>query len=230
MMGKFTEDDIAFMKYACYGSLSPKEVEESIRRIRSDDLKDKLGNNRNEDENMLARQYYIFKQIKDNQVNTSELERLLEYMRDEMDHQYLRKSHIETRIGFLMALWGLVFTALIQLFINDSLNGWFKSINIHSITVFIAIILGGISLLLLCLCIWGKNIHFFDFEDIEENLVVSIEFPELMQVKFIEGYSNSYLSNEKLINKKAKIFNHAVIALALFVVFVILIAMEVMMQ
>lgn len=129
-----------------------------------------------------------------------------------------------------MALWGLVFTALIQLFINDSLNGWFKSINIHSITVFIAIILGGISLLLLCLCIWGKNIHFFDFEDIEENLVVSIEFPELMQVKFIEGYSNSYLSNEKLINKKAKIFNHAVIALALFVVFVILIAMEVMMQ
>ena len=146
----------------------------------------------------------------------SGVERLLNMLQTEIQTQYLRKEHFESRAGFLLTLWGIIvglwlnYMETYQLHIKDSIDMW------------IICVLGGVSLFAICRTIEAKTFYHYFFESVDNNEHCAVENPILFKIRVLEGLTNVREMNEKLIKKKSYYFNLALWTMTCFAVFVIL--------
>lgn len=202
-----------FTKYAFWGDLN-KEYVNLLTKSFEDESKENLLDNEDTDESMVKRQYYIYKNICDNKRKQSNLLLLLEKLEVEIEHQYERKSQIEARAGFVIALWGILQVASYDTIRTALVNGGI----IYYVFVFLLSILGFALLGMLCNCIWSEYIYAFEFNDWNSNLITAFECPEIMLVRFLEGYKNVYKNNNRVITKKGNKLNLAIGMAILYVV------------
>lgn len=202
--------------YLFTGKLEDDEIDAFLNTILSGNKKYDFSDNDNTYYNMLKRQCYIYRQLKGKSIENTDYEMLLHYMYEDMKQQYTRKSQIETRAGFLMALWGILFSIVCDMKKDFIQNLFLKS----SIKIVLLIAAGAISILFLALCIWSGKVHFYTFESRKNNLITALEHPEIWKTRLMEGSSNSYISNERVLKRKGWFFNVAVVSLGVFMLMI----------
>lgn len=176
--------------------------------------KEILLDNEETDESMVKRQYYVYKSICNDEIKQSNLRFLLDKLSGEIQHQYKRKAQIETRFGFVMALWGVLQVVSYEVF-----KGTLANDGLINIIFFLFSSVLSISLIvLLCFGMWSKCIYAFEFSDWNSNLITAIGCPEIMLARFLEGYKNAYICNDRAIVQKGKILNFAIAIIGLYIV------------
>lgn len=202
--------------YLFTGNLKDDEIDEFINSILSEKKNYYFSDNDNSDYNMLKRQCYIYRQLKKSSVGETDYEMLLHYMYEEMKQQYIRKSQIESRAGFLMALWGILFSIVCGM-----KRDVIQNLYVNYTVMFVLLVASGIiSIVLLALCIWSGKVIFYKFSSRKNNLITALEHPEIWRTRLMEGSSNSYISNENKLTTKGNLFNAAIVCLGAFILMI----------
>ena len=202
-----------FVKYAFCGDLDEVTATKIVQELGKDDNSIELDDDREDtDGNALKRQYYTFVRLQQNPEAAEGTKFLLSKLESEIKTQYDRKSQIETRAGFLMALWGIILTASYDTLKDLSGNIIAFGIVFALITAICALSLGN-----LCACMWSSFVFSYDFADWNSNIVTALDYQEVMLARMLEGYKGAYDSNEKSIKNKSKRLNLAVVFVVVYV-------------
>lgn len=161
-----------------------------------------------------ARQIYIYKKLKENENNYEAIKELIQLTSEEIKTQYTRKGLIENRAGFLLALWGVA--AIIACdkipVISNPLLG------------VISIVLGLISLILICTVIKGDRTSMYSFGSVENNYLSAVDDRAAFNVRLLEGITNAQIANNKIISMKYKCAFWAVVSTAVYITVLITMA------
>lgn len=157
-------------------------------------------------------QKYVFSIIRRTKLENTAIERLLEITMKELDHQYIRKEHIENKTGFLTALWGVLTCVTLEkgIIFNafNSLSGiGYVQIGIR-IIFFVAMIVSCVYIFATFMT--GKYKR-FEFEEIECNYLSAVEDKDISNVAFLEAYTNICLDNIRGEHKKLQRLKRALI-------------------
>lgn len=167
--------------------------------------------------NAFRRQLYTYLQLKNKGVNETEYNLLLDGLKKEIDNQYIRKSHIETRAGFLMAMWGILFGLIWQQWEKPVVVQYGSLFSISNLFLVLSILAGTLSFILLCICVWSQKFMMFRYSSIKINTITAMKYPNIFRVRLLEGYGRALEDNEEILEKKGKMLNIAIIMLGIFV-------------
>lgn len=177
----------------------------------------------------IAIEKYVYYGLHDKGLENTNVERLLDITISESRMQYDIKQSIETRVGLLLALWGVLISALMQL--NIPLN------NVHIMSDLLAHmgyrIIAGITLVGQAL--FGVSSLVFTFitlksygystmslRDKEKNFKGAVDDKYISMVQLLDTYTNCWLKNSGAIAKKSKYYKMLLVSISLFTVFVVL--------
>lgn len=167
--------------------------------------------------NAFRRQLYTYLQLKNKGVDDTEYDLLLDGLKKEIDNQYIRKSHIETRAGFLMAMWGILFGLIWQQWEQPVIVQYSSLFTISNLFLVLSILFGTLSFLSLCICVWSQKFMMFRYSSIKINTITAMKYPNIFRVRLLEGYGKAFEDNEEILKKKGKMLNIAIIMLGIFV-------------
>ena len=207
------EHDIdIFAKYAFTGKYDEAQTKNILNKkfeLYSDVASD-------DDVRAIERQYYLYSKCKENHSVAEAIEKYLKYLINEIEHQYTRKYQMETRAGLLLALWGVMTIPLIESgieFGNDLCSKFMVS------TLIISCLVSIISLMFIVL---SKQMIFYNFKSEWFDLHAIVEDNYMQTIRFMEGYRNSFKSNELVLSKIGKTLNLAVISETVYLIFEII--------
>lgn len=180
-------------------------------------------------------QKYVYNRLHEKDLENTNIERLLEITMEDVKEQSNVKQSIENRAGLLMALWGVLFTILLEedkkvikvLTDNISYIGKEPVIlnsvwGVVSIIVIIGLIIFGVlSLAFLYRSINTKIYMNFNFEDKERNYKTAVDDKYLSIVSMLDEYTNVWRFNDYILTQKSKTFKNSVIFIAIFTIFII---------
>lgn len=182
-----------------------------------------------EDRIKVARQKYLYKKLKEKGLKNTAIEKFLDLTVAEIDVQYKRKEHLESRGGFLLALYGI----LVGIFAQSNTFCTMKEILIESVTPNLKIII----LTFLTIAVFALGIFVIkhlqqvfnidkykrpEFEEREYNFKQTVDDKEITYVVLLELYTNIWEANEKIMQKKENCFKHALVFMVFFTLAVIL--------
>ena len=173
----------------------------------------------------IEREKYIYELLNKKGIENTAIEKLLDLTIEDIELQYSMKQAMEYKIGFMVALWGVLVAAIMQdrvpmkLFnniINGSTNVWIK--------IGDGIILGGliisgmVSLTYIALALLYNPYRKFRFDKRDENFRCAVEDKNMLLVKLLDSNTTIWEKNEDANEKK---FSY-VIWMIVFVCFIIL--------
>lgn len=172
---------------------------------------------------------YVYYQLHDKGLEKTNIERLLDITIAECKTQYEIKQSIETRVGLLLALWGVLISALMQLNI--------PLCNIHIITdltfhmgyrAIAAIILAGqvlfglSSLVLTYITLKSYGYSTMSLRNKEKNFKGAVDDKYISMVQLLDSYTNCWIKNSKEIAEKSRYYKILINSISLFAIFVLL--------
>lgn len=172
---------------------------------------------------------YVYLQLHKKGLENTNIERLLDITIAESKTQYEIKQSIETRVGLLLALWGVLISALMQLDIPVR--------NIHIMTdpmvhmaykVIAGIILAGQVLFgLLSMAFTYKTLKLYGYSTIslrdkEQNFKGAVDDKYISLVQLLDSYTNRWIKNSGALAKKSKHYKKLIVSISLFTLFVVL--------
>lgn len=179
--------------------------------------------------NNIAREKYIYELLNKKGVENTAVEKLLDLTVKDIEFQYYMKQAMEYKIGFMIALWGVLVAAVIQNglpwkiyrnMVSVSTDIWLK---IGCGIVLVGMVISG--LMILPYMVLGlTNSHFrkFQFDDRDENFRCAVEDKNMLLVKLLDSNTTVWEKNE---DSNDKIFTHLrklVIYMVAFIFFIIL--------
>lgn len=172
---------------------------------------------------------YVFYKLHDKGLENTNIERLLDITISESKTQYDIKQSIETRVGLLLALWGVLVSALMQLNIPSSNIHIISDSAIHMCYRIIAgIILAGQALFglsalaLSCITLKSYGYSTMSLRDKEMNFKGAVDDKYISMVQLLDTYTNCWIKNSGAIAKKSKYYKKLLVSISLFTVFAIL--------
>ena len=158
-----------------------------------------------------ARQINLYKKIKKDEGSIETVKELIQLTSDEIETQYTRQGLIENRVGFLLALWGVA-----AVIVSENIT------EINNLQLGLAsIVLGLISLILICLVIKGNKTSMYKFGSINNNFSSAVDDKAAFYVRLLEGITNAQIENNKIITKKYRCALWAVIFTAAYIIVLI---------
>lgn len=178
----------------------------------------------------IDREWYVYKKANEKGLENTNIEKLLDMVLDDIQHQYAVKHDIESRVGFALALWGVLVVAILEkdLFIqcikqiNDSSNSmWFKFFCCIS---FLGLILSVIVTLILIIATLRTNKYNRPLygEDKDKYFRCAVDDKLMSLVHLLDTNINVWKHNERTNQKKSKIFDFSILAIGVMIAFIIL--------
>lgn len=171
---------------------------------------------------------YVYYKLHDKGLENTNIERLLDITISESKAQYDIKQSIETRVGLLLALWGALVSALMQLSIPSSIiHIIFDSTIYMGYRIIAGIILAGqavfglSALVLSCITLKLYGYSAMSLREKEINFKGAVDDKYISMVQLLDTYTNCWIKNSSAIAKKSKYYKKLLVSILLFTVFVI---------
>lgn len=210
------EEKRIFAKYAFTGSY---DVESTISLLAAEQeiVVDSAYTNLDDTVYRIGRQYYLYSQLLEepSRAKRESLLIYLENLKSELIQQYTRKTQMESKAGFVLAAWG-VFTVFVldKLILSGRLVTKLNVLSITSMAVGIFALLG------LLFVVLSKQVSIYNFNNKWNDYYVAMEHPQMVLVRFAEGYRNAYQDNEKRLKLNGNILNLAIVLMLIYVILV----------
>lgn len=177
----------------------------------------------------IEREKYLYELLNKKGIENTAIEKLLDLTIKDIELQYAMKQAMEYKIGFMIALWGVLVAAIMQYsvpveifknIISSSMDMWLKTVN--------GIILGGliisgiVSLVYIALALLYNPYCKFRFDKRDENFRCSVEDKNMLLVKLLDSNTTVWEKNEAANDKKFNYMKMLVIWIIVFIAFIIL--------
>lgn len=181
-------------------------------------------------EHLLNRQRYIFDGLCNKSINETNIQVLLDITRKELELTETIKQNIEYKVGFILALLGILISALLQ---NKVLNQLWKIIIDEKETLFswlncviaIICILGLLITGIFTIYLIYKSLKNYNYKSIildEENYMAAVDDKNISLVAILEACTDNTIINRGYNNKKARDLQKLIKVIIFFVGFVII--------
>lgn len=189
--------------------------------IDKDSTKEKIDN--------IEREKYVYEMLNRKGLENTAVEKLLDLTIKDIELQYSMKQAMEYKIGFMIALWGVLVAAIMQnrvpmvIFkniISDSTSIWIKIGN--GIVLSGLIVSGIISLVYIALSLLYNRYRKFRFDKRDENFRCAVEDKNMLLVKLLDSNTTVWVKNEESNEKKFVYMKMLVIWIIVFIAFIIL--------
>lgn len=183
----------------------------------------------NEKQKNIDIERYAYFQLHKKGLENTNIERLLDITIGESKKQYEIKQSIETRVGLLLALWGVLISALIQKNIPASNVYIISAPMVHmAYKVFVVIVLVGqvlfglFSLFFTYKTLKSYGYHTLSLKDKEQNFKGAVDDKYISLIQLLDSYTYCYINNSGAIAKKNEYYKNLIVSISLFAIFVIL--------
>lgn len=177
----------------------------------------------------INRQKYVYQMLKDKGICNTYLVELLDMIREDVSVQYQFKQGIETKAGFVIALFGVLLGILFQ---HDTPHKLFNVIKTSNNTIIeksfygiMLVLLGCVGFALVYYIYKAMSIQNYSkckYDDKELNYKCAVEDKDMALVRFLEIYTNIWIKNESCNELKANYFQKANNLLLVFILIVTL--------
>lgn len=177
----------------------------------------------------IEREKYVYELLNKKGVENTAVEKLLDLTIKDIELQYSMKQAMEYKIGFMIALWGVLVASIMQdrvpmeIFkniISGSTSIWLKIGN--GIVLGGLIISGVISLIYIALALLYNRYRKFRFNKRDENFRCAVEDKNMLLVKLLDSNTTVWEKNEESNEKKFDYLKMLVIWMIVFIGFIIL--------
>lgn len=177
----------------------------------------------------IEREKYVYELLNKKGVENTAVEKLLDLTIKDIELQYSTKQAMEYKIGFMIALWGVLVASIMQdrvpmeIFkniISDSTSIWLKIGN--GIVLSGLIISGIITLVYIAFALLYNQYRRFRFEKRDENFRCAVEDKNMLLVKLLDSNTIVWEKNEESNEKKYDYLKMLVIWMIVFIGFIIL--------
>lgn len=172
---------------------------------------------------------YVYYKLHDKGLEKTNIERLLDITIGESKTQYDIKQSIETRVGLLLALRGVLISALMQLNIPLCNIHIMTEPKVHMIFRVIAgivlagqVLFGLLSLALTYITLKSYGYSTLSLRDKEKNFKGAVDDKYISMVQLLDSYTNCWIKNSKAIAEKSKYYKKLIASIALFTLFVVM--------
>lgn len=175
----------------------------------------------------IDRQRYLYEQLNKKGLENTNVEKLLDQLTEDIQHQYAIKQDTESKLGYLIALWGLLVAAILQ---NNML---IKNLNnilspelefgyqvANGIAFSGIVITGLLSLILINIALITGSYCKFRFDDKEDHFKCAVDSKNMSMVLLLDINTNVWEVNELANEKKHLIKNILVVTISIFALFI----------
>lgn len=189
--------------------------------IDKDPTKEKLDN--------VKREKYVYELLNRKGIENTAVEKLLELTIKDIELQYSMKQAMEYKIGFMIALWGVLVAAIMQdkvpmeIIKNIMSNSTKIGLKIGNGIILGGLIMSGIvSLVYIALALLYNPYRKFRFDKRDDNFRCAVEDKNMLLVKLLDSNTTVWEKNEDANEKKYNYLKMLVIWTIVFIAFIIL--------
>ncbi len=177
----------------------------------------------------IDRQRYVFSALNAKGIENTAVERLLELTISDINHQYTVKNAIESKTGYLIALWGVLLgivlnnklqVTLISEIGNESATLVWREINILVLLGLIVTAIG--ALVQIAKTLLADKYACYKFDNKEVNFKCAVDDKNMMFTKLLDVNTNVWKNNEKANKEKFKRLKSTVVWMFLLIIFIII--------
>lgn len=176
----------------------------------------------------INRERYVYSGLNSKGIENTAVEQLLNFTISDINHQYSMKSAMESKAGFLAALWGVLIGIVMskELYIT-LINGILNAPSTIGKALYLLVFLGLIGTALVALIeiaftlIAGEYSR-YQFDDKENNFKCAVDDKNMMLTKLLDSNSNVWKKNEVTNEKKYKYLKQSVIWIFFLIIFLII--------
>lgn len=174
------------------------------------------------------RQKYVYSILNSKGIEDTAVEQLLDLTISDINHQYTMKSAMESKAGFLVALWGVLlgivlnnklYVTLINEILNNSSALVWRGINLLVLLGLIVTAFGALIQIAQTL-IAGKYFR-YKFDDKEINFKCAVDDKNMMFTKLLDANTNVWKRNEGTNEKKYIYLRNSVIWIFILIFFIV---------
>lgn len=176
----------------------------------------------------IERERYIYELLNQKGIENTAIEKLLDLTIEDIELQYAMKQAMEYKIGFMIALWGVLVAAIMQdevpieiykNIISNLTDVWLK---IGNGIILVGLIISGIaSLVYIALALLYNPYRKFRFDKRDENFKCAVEDKNMLLVKLLDSNTTVWEKNEDANEKKFNYLKLLVMWIIIFIVFII---------
>lgn len=176
----------------------------------------------------INREKYVYSGLNSKGIENTAVEQLLNFTISDINHQYSMKSAMESKAGFLAALWGVLIGIVVskELYIT-LINGISNTPSTIGKGLYLLIFLGLIGTALVALIeiaftlIAGEYSR-YQFDDKEDNFKCAVDDKNMMFTKLLDSNTNVWKKNEETNEKKYTYLRNSVIWIFFLIIFLII--------
>lgn len=182
-----------------------------------------------ESQENIDRQRYVFSALNAKGIENTAVERLLDLTISDINHQYTMKNAIESKTGYLIALWGVLLgivlnnklhVTLISEIGNESATLVWRDINILVLLGLIVTAIG--ALVQIAKTLLADKYACYKFDDKEVNFKCAVDDKNMMFTKLLDINTNVWKNNEKANKEKFKRLRNSVVWMFLLIIFIVI--------
>lgn len=163
----------------------------------------------------IKRERYVYDKLNEKQLESTAIEKLLDMTLEDMECQYAIKAGIENKAVCILALWGILFTVLINndgLVLSSIIKKFYYefALVIEVIVVLLLALTGSVALFYICRSIKPHEYKKFMFDEKEYNFSGAVDDKNMTYTVLLDVVTNSWIENRKVINSISENFHKAI--------------------
>lgn len=201
--------------------LKKRNKSEKIDREKFEELEDKKKN--------VEREWYVYTKLHEKGIENTNIEKLLDLVIQDIQHQYSVKQDTENKIGFITALWGVTVSAVITSnlparLIEITCNcGTCLLYNLFSMFALCGLVITGLwSLFLIGKAMIKGGYGKYLFYDKEVNFRCAVDDKYISMTRLLEGNTTVWKRNEDINKEKYEILRKLMLTIILFMTFIVI--------
>lgn len=177
----------------------------------------------------IQRERYLYYMLNRIGVENTGVEQLLNLTIEDIQHQYSIKNAIESKAGFVIALWGVLvgivlqkelYVALILRVMDLNLNFLYR---IFNLLIFVGLLTSGaVTLFLIAQTLIKGEYSRYNFDNKELNFKCAVEDKNMLLTKLLDSNTTVWIKNEATNQKKYVKLKLSIICTAVFIIFILI--------
>lgn len=177
----------------------------------------------------IDRQRYVYATLNSKGIENTAVERLLDLTISDINHQYTVKNAIESKAGFLIALWGVLlgivlnnklYVTLIDEISNNSSALVWRGFNLLVLLGLAVTVFGALIQIAQILISGVYSRYIFDNKEI--NFKCAVDDKNMMFTKLLDANTNAWKKNEQTNDNKFKHLRSSVIWIFSLIFFIVI--------
>lgn len=177
----------------------------------------------------IDRQRYVFSALNAKGIENTAVERLLDLTISDINHQYTVKNAMESKTGFLVALWGVLLgivlnnklhVTLISKIGNESATLVWRGFNTLILLGLMVTALGTLAQIAQTLLAGKYSYYKFDIKEV--NFKCAVDDKNMMFTKLLDANTNVWKNNEIANEEKYKHLRNSVVWIFFLIVFIVI--------